>query len=235
MTIFCFSQILLTTAKFQTQSSIPNFAFVTHVTASCSLSSYTETMLSEKQFRERARSELRQIGEQLKGLAADRDVYWKLEREIIEHNPQLKNGRSAFLDMLRGCYVDAMTARVLRLLQPADDDVSLPRMVEQLTAYPDLLYGRLSQREFADDRKALQKAVVQVKRATVPRARHHERTLSALASAHRELDAALDLMLATVKTYYWIVSDSYIDLEVSHAADPISIFQFAWAVPVLAK
>ena len=192
-------------------------------------------MLSEKQFRERARSELRQIGNQLKALATDRDVYWKVEREIIEHNPQLKNGRSAFLDMLRGCYIDAMTARALRLLQPGDADVSLPRVLEQIGKYPDLLHGKLTQREYADDRKGLQQAVIQVKRVSVSRAGHHERTLSALASAHRELDAALDLMLSAVKTYYWIVSDSYIDLDVSHAEDPIAVFQFAWAVPLLAK
>ncbi len=192
-------------------------------------------MLSEKQFRERARSELRHIGEQLKGLATDRDVYWKLEREIVERNPQLKNGRSAFLDMLRGCYVDAMTARVLRLLQSADADVSLLRILEQLAGYPELLNGRLSQRELADDRAALQKAVTNIKRVALPRAGHHERTLSALASAHRELDAALDLMLSSVKNYYWIITDSYIDLDVSQADDPMSIFQFAWAVPMLAK
>jgi len=192
-------------------------------------------MLSEKQFRERARTELRQIGEQLRALATDRDVYWKLEREIVEPNPQLKHGRSAFLDMLRGCYVEAMTARVLRLLQPDDEDASLPRILEHLRAYPDLLHERLSQREFADDRSALQKAVIHIQRAAVPRAGHHERTLSALATAHRELDAALDLMIAQVKNYYWIITDSYIDLEVSHAGDPLSIFQFAWAAPLVAK
>lgn len=192
-------------------------------------------MLSEKQFRERVRSELRQIGGQLKALATDRDVYWKLEREIVECNPQLKNGRSAFLDMLRGCYVDAMTARVLRLLQPGDADVSLPRVLEQIGNYPDLLHGKLTQREYADDRTALQLAVIQIKRAAVPGARHHERTLSALASAHRELDAALDLMLSMVKTYYWIAGDSYIDLEVSHAEDPLAVFEFAWAAPALVE
>ncbi len=208
---------------------------VTQITAPCSPPAYTQIMLSEKQFRERARSELRHIGEQLKGLATDRDVYWKLEREIVERNPQLKNGRSAFLDMLRGCYVDAMTARVLRLLQSADADVSLLRILEQLAGYPELLNGRLSQREFADDRAALQKAVTNIKRVALPRAGHHERTLSALASAHRELDAALDLMLSSVKNYYWIITDSYIDLDVSQADDPMSIFQFAWAVPMLAK
>ena len=192
-------------------------------------------MLTEKQFRERARSELRQIGEQLKGLVADRDVYRKLESEIVERNPQLRNGRSAFLDMLRGCYVDAMTARILRLLQPDDADASLPRILDQLVAYPDLLHGRLSQREFADDRRALAEAVLNMKRSTIPRAAHHERTRTALATAHRELDAALDLIIADVKNYYWIVGDSYIDLEVSQGGDPMSIFQFAWATPVLAK
>lgn len=210
-------------------------SFVTHVTASCLPAAYTGSMLSEKQFRERARTELRQVGRQLKALATDRDVYWMLEREIVEPNPQLKHDRSAFLDMLRGCYVEAMTARVLRLLVPADADASLPRILEQLAAYPDLLHDRLSQREFANDRKALEQAVTKIKRASVPRAGHHERTLSALASAHRELDAALDLMIAQVKNYYWIITDSYIDLEVSHDGDPLSIFQFAWAIPALAK
>ena len=226
MTSFRFRRMLL---------YVPTRRYVTHITALCSWLPYTESMLTEKQFRERARCELRQIGEQLKGLALDRDVYRKLESEVVEHNPQLKNGRSAFLDMLRGCYVDAMTARILRLLEPADADASLPRILDQLAAYPDLLHERLSQQEFAADRKALEQAVTNIKNSAVVRAAHHERTLSALATAYRELDAAVDLMIANVKNYYWIVSDSYIGLEVSHEGDPMSIFQFAWAVPTLAK
>ena len=192
-------------------------------------------MLNEKRFRERARGELRQIGHQLKALASDREVYWKLEREIVAGNSQLKNGRSAFLDLLRGCYVDAMAARVLRLLQPADAEVSLPRVLEEMTKYPDLLHGKLTQSEFAADRKALAQAVIQLKGAAGSRAAHHERTLSALASAHRELDDAMDLMIAQVKNYYWIVADGYIDLDVTYAEDPMAVFQFTWAVPTLAK
>jgi len=192
-------------------------------------------MLSEKQFREHARAELRQIAKQLKGLATDRDVYWKLEREIVEPNVQLHHSRSAFLDMLRGCYVDAMAGRILRLLQPAEADVSLPRILEQLAAYPELLHDRLSQRELADDRRALQQAIIDIKHVTLPRTAHHERTLPALASAHRAIDATIDQLLAFVKNYYWIIADSHIGLEVSHAEDPIAIFQFAWAVPSLAK
>ena len=192
-------------------------------------------MLSEKQFRERARSELREVGEQLKALATDRDIYWRLERDVVANNPQLKNARSAFLDMLRGCYVEAMTARMLRLLQGGDADVCLSEILEQLTSYPELIHGKLTQREFADDRRALQQAVVNIRRATVPRASHHERTLPALASAHRELDASLDLLISHVKTYFWITTDSYLDLEVSHSEDPVAVFQSAWAVPALAR
>jgi hypothetical protein len=192
-------------------------------------------MLTEKQFRERTRIELLHIGEQLRALANDRDVYRKLEKEIVESNPELKKARSAFLDMLRGCYVDAMTARILRLLEPAGGDASLPHVLEQLASYPDLLHERLSQREFAQDRRALEDALAGIRRCMVPRIAHHERTLSALATAHRELDAALDRMIADVKNYYWIVSDSYIDLEISHDDDPMSIFHFAWAVPAIAR
>jgi hypothetical protein len=208
---------------------------VTHVTSSCLALAYTEIMLTKKQFRDRARTELRQIAGQLKGLATDRDVYCRMEDEIVAHNPQLKNHRSAFLDMVRGCYADAMTMRVVRLLEPAEGDPSLERILTQLADYPELLHDRISEQEFADDRAALKQAAANLKNVTLPRAAHHERTTSALASTHRELDAALDLMLSTIKTYYWIANDSYIDVEVKDGEDSMSIFQFAWAMPVVAR
>lgn len=192
-------------------------------------------MLSEKQFRERAKSELRQIGEQVLALATDRDIYWKLEREIIQNNPQLSEARSELLDMLRGCYVDAMIARLLRLLNGEDDGVSLPRVLAQLTDYPQLLHDRITQSEFADDRGALERSATRLQGFTASHVGRHERTLSALASTHRELDVALTLIIAVVETYYWIVTDGYIDLDVEYSEDPLAIFQFAWAAPVLVQ
>ena len=190
-------------------------------------------MLTEKQFRERAKTELRQIGDQLIGMTADRDVYWKLERDIIQNNPQLHGGRSAFLDMLRGCYADAMAARALRLLD-ADVAPSLPRVLTALAQHEQIMHDKVTEREFAEDRAALQQAVVNLQRVMVPHLAHHERTLPALASLQRELDIALDRMIDTVKTYYWIVSDSYLEMEVKHCGDPLAVFHFAWAMPVLA-
>jgi len=190
-------------------------------------------MLTEKQVRERAKTELRQIGTQLLGMATDRDIYWKLEREIILNNPQLHGGRSAFLDMLRGCYADAMTARALRLLD-ADVAPSIPRVLTALAQHAQIMHDKITEREFADDRAALQQAVINLQRVMVPHVGHHERTLPALASLQREFDAALDRMIETVKTYYWVVSDSYLEMDVKHCGNPLSVFESAWAMPVLA-
>jgi hypothetical protein len=191
-------------------------------------------MLSEKQFRERAKTELRQIGEQLLGLATDRDIYSKFEREIVQNNAHLEDGRSEFIDMLRGCYADAMAARLLRLLD-GEGALALPQVLTALAQHEPIMRDKITQREFSDDRAALQQAFIDLQRAITPHTEHHERTLPALASLHRELDAALDLMTATAKTYYWIVSDGYLQLDVKYAGDPLSVFQFAWAMPVLAK
>ena len=190
-------------------------------------------MLSDKQFRERARAGLRQIGDQLLSLAADRDVYRKFEREIVDNNPQLNNARNAFLDMVRGAYADAMAARILRLLD--GDGASLPQVLSGLAQHEEIMRDKITEREFSDDRAALQQAAVNIQRAMVPHSAHHERTLPALATLHRELDAALDLMIESAKTYYWIVADSYLQFEVKYCGDPMSVFQFPWAIPVLAK
>jgi hypothetical protein len=190
-------------------------------------------MLSKEQFRERAKRELRQIGDQVLSLATDREIYERLERDVIAANPQLRDSCSPLFDRLRGNHVDAMIARVLCLVTAEASDVSLPRTLSQLADYPELLHDKVTQREFADDRSELAKAASGLKQVSGPRFAHHERTLSALAPAHRELNRAIDLLISTVKTYYWVVGDSHIDLEVKYFAESMEIFSFAWAVPLL--
>ena len=212
------------------------FLPVIDITEVCSLRALDFShMLSEKQFRERAKSELRQIANQVLSVATDRNVYWRLEREIIQPNPQLRDARSAFLDLVRGAYADATAARVLRLLDGQDSAISLPRVLGQLASYPQLLHDRITERECAADQAALAQAAENLKQVSEPHFAHHERTLSALAATHRATDAAIDLTVSTVKTYYWIVADSYIDLDIQHAEDPMAIFSSAWAMPALAK
>src|SRR5664279_1068227 len=190
-------------------------------------------MVMEKQFRERARSELREIRNQVLSVARDRDIYWKLERDVIERNPQLHGIRNAFLDMVRAAYADAMVARVLRLLDADNTDLSLRRVLTELEEYPHLLHDKVSEREFADDRAELDRAADNLKQVLNPHFAHHERTLSALASTHRELDQAIDAIISTLKTYYWIVADAYLDFEVTYPEDPLAIFRFPWIKPEL--
>jgi multidrug resistance efflux pump len=190
-------------------------------------------MVSEKQFRERARSELREIRNQVLSLARDRDIYWKLEHDVIARNPQLDGARNAFLDMVRAAYADAMAARVLRLLDADNTDLSLRRVLTQLEDYPHLLHDKVSKREFDDDIAELDRAAANLKQVLNPHFGHHERTLSALASTHRGLDQAIDAIISTLKTYYWIIADAYLDFEVSYPEDPLAIFRFAWIKPEL--
>ena len=186
-------------------------------------------MLSEKQFRERAKVELREIGKQVASLATDRDIYRKLERDVIAKNPRLENSRSAFIDMVRGAYTDAMAIRVARLTD-ADNIIGLTlgRVLTQIGEYPQLLHDKVGDREFANDCAALERAGENLREAWDPSFSPRERTPAALASTHRALDEAIDTMIAMLKTYYWAVAEGHLDLEVSYAEDPLAIFRFAW-------
>ena len=172
--------------------------------------------------------ELREIGKQVASLATDRDIYRKLERDVIAANPRLEGSRSPFLVMVRGAYTDAMAIRVLRLLDADSAGPSLRRVLAQIAEYPQLLHDKVGDREFAGDQAALDRAAANLKAAMDPHFSHHERTPSALASMHRALDEAIDAMISTVKTYYWVVAEGHLDLEVKYAEDPLAIFRFAW-------
>jgi|SRR5579862_968500 len=195
---------------------------------------YTQlVMLTEKQFRERTRMQLRHIANEIVGLIADRDLFRKLESEIVANNPQLSGVRNPVLEMLRGCYADSMSARALRLLIN-DGNLALAHVLERLAEYPQLLENKISEGEFLDDCAALRKAAGNLMDVSVPRTAHYERTMSALAPFQRELDSAIKLLMETVKTYYWIIADGYVDLAPKFDVDPLAVFQFSWAVPALA-
>ena len=47
------------------------------------------TAVSSKNFLERALVELREIRNEIIDLATDYDIYWKVQREVIQRNPRL--------------------------------------------------------------------------------------------------------------------------------------------------
>jgi len=187
-------------------------------------------MLNEKQFRDRAEGELREIGNQVLSLATDRDLHRKLQSEVIEPNPHLSKNSSVFLAMVRGAYTDATTMRLRSLLAP-DANLSLRRLLTKISDYPEMLHDKLTAKELSEDREKLDRMSIYLKEHVDPHFSNHERTAAALATTDRELNRAIDLLIDCIKRYYWIVSDSYIDLDVNYVEDSLAVFRFPWIEP----
>lgn len=183
-------------------------------------------MLNEKQFKERATRELREIGLQVSGMAADREIYRRIESEILQPNSELSGTANGFADMFRGAHVDATTMRLRRLLA-TEASLSLRRVIDQLVDYPDLLHQKLNIRELADDSGELDKMATYLKEQMEPHHLPRERTPGALAPALRDLDRALDLVSGLLKKYYWVVCEGYLDLDAKPSGDPVALFRKA--------
>ena len=184
-------------------------------------------MLNEKQFKERAVRELREIGKQVQGLVTDRELYRRLESEVIAANPHLASSANPYLPMLRGAYIDAVTMRLRRLFAP-EANLSLRRLISQISGYPDMLHDKLTGKELTADLAEFDKLAAVLKEKLDPHFSAHERTPAALESASRELHRAVDHLADCVKRYYWILSDSYIDVGPAIEGDPLAIFRSAW-------
>jgi hypothetical protein len=184
-------------------------------------------MLNEKQFRDRATRELREIGKQVLSLATDRDLFQKLEADVIQRNSSLSAGSNPYLSMWRGAYTDATAMRLRRLFAP-EANLSLRRLVTQVSDYPEMLHDKLTAKELSNDLADLDRMSVYLKQHVDPHFTDHERTTAALARTTRQLDQALDLLIDCTKRYYWIVADSYIELDVAYSEDPLTVFRAPW-------
>lgn len=184
-------------------------------------------MLNEKQFRDRAIRELREIGKQVQSLMIDRALYHRLQSEVIAANPQLADSSNPYLLMIRAGYTDATTMRLRRLFAP-DANLSVRRLVAQVAEYPDMLHDKLTGKELSAELAELDKMAAVLKKKVDPHFSVHERTSAALATANRELDRAIDLLADCVKRYYWIVADAYIDVEPPGVDEALAIFRSAW-------
>jgi hypothetical protein len=169
-------------------------------------------MLNEKQFRERASRQMREIGNQVLALATDRELYRKFEAELAQASPEL-TGSNGFVELIRGSYTDALTMRLRRLVAP-EANLSLRRTIVQLSDYPDLLHEKVNTRELAKDAGTLDKTAADLKVMIEPHFLPRERTPGALAPAHRDLDGALDLLIELLQKYYWVVCGGHLSFEV---------------------
>jgi hypothetical protein len=180
-------------------------------------------MLNEKQFRERAARELREIGNQVQSMATDRELYRQLNAEVQAITELAGNG-SALLDLIRGAYADATTMRLRRLLAP-EANLSLRRTIVQLDQYPDLLHQKVNARELAEDAASLDTMAAYLKEQVEPHFLPRERTPGALAPTLRDLDRALDLVSSLLKKYYWVLCGGYLELEAKSSGDVLAVFR----------
>ena len=186
------------------------------------------TALSSKNFLERALHELCEIRNEVIDLATDYDIYWKVQRDVIQRNPRLLMIRSAFFDMVNDAYAHSAAMRVRRLVDKDNRTISLRGLLNDLSKYPELLKGRVSEVELAADSKELDQATSKVKDYVDQFIAHHDRSPVATAPIHRELNAAIELLIRLLKKYYGVLAGSDIDVVVSYLEDPLTIFRFAW-------
>jgi hypothetical protein len=186
------------------------------------------TTLSRKNFMERALHELREIRNEVIDLATDYDIYWKVQRDVIQRNPRLLTIRSAFFDMVNDAYAHSAAMRVRRLVDKNNRTISLRGLLNELSRYPELLEGRVSAVELAADNKELDQATSKVKDYVDQFIAHHDRSPVATAPIHRELNAAIELLIRLLRKYYGALAGSDIDVVVSYLEDPLTIFRFAW-------
>ena len=129
--------------------------------------------------------------------------------------------------MIRGSYTDATTMRLRRLFAP-DANLSLLRLIGQMSEYPDMMHDKLTGKELAHDLAEIDQLGTFLKEQIDPHFSNHERTPAALETANRVIDRAIDLLRDCVKRYYWIVSDSYIEVDPIWSSDELAIFQKPW-------
>ena len=182
------------------------------------------TALSKKNFLERALHELREIRNEVIDLATDYDIYWKVQRDVIQRNPRLLTIRSAFFDMVNDAYAHSAAMRVRRLVDKDNRTISLRGLLTELSKYPELLKGRVSEVELAADSKELDQATSKVRDYVDQFIAHHDRSPIATAPIHRELNAAIELLIRLLRKYYGVLAGSDIDVVVSYLEDPLTIF-----------
>jgi hypothetical protein len=185
-------------------------------------------MLSSSNFRIRASAELDEIRNEILDLATDRDVYWKVQREVIQRNARLLTAHNAFFDMMNDSYAHATASRVRRLIDRDYRVISLRRLIEALGDYPDLLSGKMSFENLKEDLAKLDRTCEKVKGYVDQFVAHHERNSSALVPTHQELNEAVDALIETFRKYYAVINSADIEVVVDYLEEPLSIFRFPW-------
>ena len=128
--------------------------------------------------------------------------------------------------MLNDAYAHSAAMRVRRLSRQRQPDDFLRGLLKELSEYPDLSKGRVSADELAADIDELDQGTSKVKDYVDQFIAHHDRSPVATAPIHRELNAAIELLIRLLRKYYGVLAGSDIDVVVSYLEDPSDHFSF---------
>jgi hypothetical protein len=184
--------------------------------------------LSISNFKIRADQELIELRDEVMSLATDSDIYWKVQRDVIQHNGRLLTMRSAFFDMLNDAYAHATASRIRRLVDRDSRTISLRRLVEELMSYPDAFEKKCTLRDLQNDLSSLDETCKRVKDYVDQFVAHHERNSTAGVPTFHELNAAIEKIIAVFKRCYSILRNTDTAVVVSYLEDPLAIFAFPW-------
>jgi hypothetical protein len=191
----------------------------------------TQTIrLSEKNFIELARCELRELMHEVRELITDHDIYWKVQH-VIQSNPRLLVARSAFFDTMNDSFAHSAAMRVRRIVDMDHRTISLLRLLKNLVDYPGLLGGQITMLDLENDIRELEEATNKIKNYTDQFVAHHDRNPIADTPLNRELNRSIETIERLFRRYFNMLMGVDIDLSVNYLEDPLAIFRYSWIKP----
>lgn len=172
--------------------------------------------------------EIDELRNEIVDLATDRDIYWKVQHEVIQKNARLLITTSAFFDMLNNSYAHATAVRVRRLVDQRSRTLSLRRLIQDLGRCPELFLEKFSKEDLRADMALLDATCKKVKCYVDQFVAHHDRNGSAAIPTHKELNEAVDTIVSVYRRYYGLLKNTDIDPLLHYVVEPLAIFTFPW-------
>lgn len=185
-------------------------------------------------------NDLERLRDEILCLATDRDIYWKVQKEVIQRNSKLLTIRSPFIDMLDRSYAHATVASIRRLTDGRKGTVSLTRVLRELQGQPEKFVRHIGEvagekwvmqvnkKEIEQDLKSLQETCEPVKRYADQYVAHHDRVPDPELPKYRDVNKAIDELSRIFKKYYALLAGGDLEPVVSYLEGPLAVFRFAW-------
>jgi hypothetical protein len=169
------------------------------------------------------------IRSEILALATDHNVYWKVQREVIQRNARLLQMRSPFLDMLNEAYVHGTAVRIRRLIDRDGRTVSLRNLLCTVKEHCDLFRDNPSSAGLMRDLDRLDTVCTKVKAYVDQYVAHHDRErLEKNVPTYVDLNDAIEVIVEIFRRYYSAFCGADLNPVIEYSEEPLAIFHFPW-------